>query len=525
MALQSDKLRLLRRIPEIRFEEELRGYSKQQVDRVLENLAPLADEIEGLQNRLAEAETRAASAEARLIEHGGREADLAPIAPPAVAPLPATPADFDETLRNTLLLAQRTADETVRRANDDAARITGSASTEAEQTLASSRAEAAQLDADIRARRAELLADVDAERNELLGEIKAAAEARRQSIEAELSQIEGAERAELLSQIEDLQGIRSMLVDDVELLERHLEVRRDAVRAVVAEISSVIDEPERLRADGPGLATIPEVSNPGVGNSEVRFSAPLLDDLAAESFGSDVETGTAIESAFVEDLREPAVDEFLLAPSPDSFLAAPVFADPDLVTQEVSAVRVADDNLAAGSDVRPSDFGGFTDQVAEDAGIVSFDDTELDSPEPDSPEPDSHGFDSHGFDSHGFDSTGLRNSAATTSFDEDPFAEGNREASASSGKPVGRPTWADSVPDAKDAPAPVLGVPISSAVATAMATSGATPPPPAVQDPFLDQLRRATSEGLGSDDDALDRFLEGDPDADRRGGGWFGRRK
>ena len=124
MALQSDKLRLLRRIPEIRFEEELRGYSKQQVDRVLENLAPLADEIEALQNRLAEAETRAASAEARLIESGGREVDLAPVAAPVA--LPATPADFDETLRNTLLLAQRTADETVRRANDDAANITGS---------------------------------------------------------------------------------------------------------------------------------------------------------------------------------------------------------------------------------------------------------------------------------------------------------------------------------------------------------------------------------------------------------------
>ena len=77
MALQSDKLRLLRRIPKIRFEEELRGYSKQQVDRVLENLAPLADEIESLQNRLAEAETRAAGAEARLLESSGRESDIA----------------------------------------------------------------------------------------------------------------------------------------------------------------------------------------------------------------------------------------------------------------------------------------------------------------------------------------------------------------------------------------------------------------------------------------------------------------
>lgn len=513
MALQSDKLRLLRRIPEIRFEEELRGYSKQQVDRVLENLAPLADEIEALQNRLAEAETRAASAEARLIEHGGREADLAPIAPPAVAPLPATPADFDETLRNTLLLAQRTADETVRRANDDAARITGSAATEAEQTLAAARAEAAQLDADIHARRAELLADVDAERNEMLGEIKAAAEARRQAIEAELTQTEGAERAELLSQIEDLQGIRAMLVDDVELLERHLDVRREAVRSVVAEISAVIDEPERLRADGPGLSSIPEVSMERIGSSEVRLTAPLLDELATERSVADVPAGSAHESAFVDDLREPAVDEFVLDPSADSFLAAPVFADPDLATQEVSAVRVADD-FRPESDVRPSDFGAFTDQVAEDAGILAFDGAG----------PDNAGFESSGFDSTGFENNDFDNRASTTSFDEDPFADGDRDPSAAP-KPVGRPTWADSVPDVKDAPAPELGVPLSSAVATAMAASGTNPPPPAVQDPFLDQLRRATSEAIGADDDALDRFLEGDPDADRRGGGWFGRRK
>ena len=54
MAVQSDKLRLLRRIPQIRFEEELRGYSKSQVDRVLEKeyfFKPDVHDITDAQNR------------------------------------------------------------------------------------------------------------------------------------------------------------------------------------------------------------------------------------------------------------------------------------------------------------------------------------------------------------------------------------------------------------------------------------------------------------------------------------------
>ncbi|MEL7209660.1 MAG: hypothetical protein AAGK32_15725, partial [Actinomycetota bacterium] len=118
MAQQSDKLRLLRRIPDIRFEEESRGYSKDQVDRVLANLAPLADEIEKLQAKLGEAESRAQSAESRLIEA------RSPSSPPSTPGAPPAPMpDFDETLRNTLVNAQRTADTTVREAKEEAERL------------------------------------------------------------------------------------------------------------------------------------------------------------------------------------------------------------------------------------------------------------------------------------------------------------------------------------------------------------------------------------------------------------------
>ncbi|MGI9595978.1 MAG: DivIVA domain-containing protein, partial [Acidimicrobiales bacterium] len=139
MPLQSDKLRLLRRIPDIRFEEETRGYSKDQVDRVLANLAPLADEIERLQARLSESETRAASAEARLVEaRSPSQASGAPGMPPAPQP------DFDETLRNTLVSAQRQADTTIREAKEEAERLRTEAEFQSNALLADARDQASE---------------------------------------------------------------------------------------------------------------------------------------------------------------------------------------------------------------------------------------------------------------------------------------------------------------------------------------------------------------------------------------------
>ncbi len=66
---------------------------------------------------------------------------------------------------------------------------------------------------------------------------------------------------------------------------------------------------------------------------------------------------------------------------------------------------------------------------------------------------------------------------------------------------IERPQWADDVPSTDEAP---------------------TPP----SDPFLEELRRVTSDEDDTDDDALARFLDGDAEEEAdKGGGWFGRRK
>ncbi|NNF54807.1 MAG: hypothetical protein HKN03_10240 [Acidimicrobiales bacterium] len=234
MTVGSDKLRLLRRIPLVQFDEEVRGYSKSQVDRVLETLAPLADEIEGLQAMLDDANQRADRASA---------AGSASVAP---ADERRPDDNFDETLRNTLLLAQRTADQTVREAEARAEELRRDSTAKADSIKASARTEAKELKGEAHAQREQMLADAESERAQLLAEALEHAESRKQAIEEELLSEQGLKRNELLSEIGELERIRDDLTADVARFETFLNARREGVRAGLAEISAVLDDPELL---------------------------------------------------------------------------------------------------------------------------------------------------------------------------------------------------------------------------------------------------------------------------------------
>ncbi len=277
MPLQSDKLRLLRRIPDIRFEEENRGYSKDQVDRVLANLAPLADEIERLQARLSEAETRAASAEARLVEaRSPSQASMADGMPPAPQP------DFDETLRNTLVSAQRQADMTVREAKEEAERLRTEAEFQSNAMLADARDQSAEMTTEAVAYRERLMAEAAAERSKMLDEARDEAQERVQAVERELADAHEAERTALVSQISELQGTHKLLQDDVSRFELHLKQRAGQVRAALDDISSVLDDPERLRShDGLEPAAIDDLDADAYPPIAVEVVA--LNDLESEA--------------------------------------------------------------------------------------------------------------------------------------------------------------------------------------------------------------------------------------------------
>jgi cell division initiation protein len=113
---------------EVEFREKMRGYHPEDVDQFLERVAA---GIEVLQDRLRQALERVQRAEAQASEVGGA----------------------DDTLRRTLVLAQRTADLAVQEAREQAARILAGAEQQAQAMIA---------EAEDRARRAheDKLADV-----------------------------------------------------------------------------------------------------------------------------------------------------------------------------------------------------------------------------------------------------------------------------------------------------------------------------------------------------------------------------
>lgn len=421
----NDKLRVLRRIPEIRFDEELRGYNKHQVDRVLENLAPLADEVDALVERLSEAERRAAAAEARLMESGG------PAPTPAPPTMPAASTEgFDETLSKTLLLAQRTADATVQEAQEEAARIRAEAESEATTTREAVDAEAAAMR---QAADEERAASIDQANREVAAMIDAARSTIDNKVaeaEAELEASHASTRDELIEQIASLQRARDALELDVEHFEGHLASRREVIRTAISELSEVVEDPERLRTVMPPspVAEVPDLAP----SEPVTIDVSALDTLASE-------------------VTDEAGSQGGLAPD----LAS---------TTENQEATDANGPWAEGETTWADEPG--TDEALS-AGLL------VDAP-----------------------------------VDE------------------GDPTVAvPMVPSELDAEEFPVGTPVRDLVAvedSAEAEGESDDDGNATSDPFLDELRRVTSED--DDDEALSKFLDESEGGDSKGG-WFGRRK
>jgi DivIVA domain-containing protein len=96
---------------EVEFREKMRGYHPEDVDHFLEEVAA---GLEVMQDRMRQTAERAQRAEAAASEAGGN----------------------DETLRKTLVLAQRTADMAVQEAREQAARILAGAEQQAQGIIA-----------------------------------------------------------------------------------------------------------------------------------------------------------------------------------------------------------------------------------------------------------------------------------------------------------------------------------------------------------------------------------------------------
>jgi cell division initiation protein len=250
---------------EVEFREKMRGYHPEDVDHFLEEVAA---GLEVQQERLRQAVERAQRAEAAAAEAGGS----------------------DETLRKTLILAQRTADMAVQEAREQAARIRAGAEQQAQAILA---------DAEERGRRTHE---------------DAIAESR-----AELSALETA---------------RAQSQQDVDTLNRWLEEHKAHLRGTLTEAIAVVDRagvlwpaPSTRPADYPGAATSHPLPAPGPppapeadSGPETAMWTPADDERLEPASGSTDEpgpgpvTGAAVNEPVMVEASSPsdsqALDDF-----------------------------------------------------------------------------------------------------------------------------------------------------------------------------------------------------------------------
>lgn len=235
-------------LKDIKLSDAFRGYNKDEVDELIERMGAAFGQ---LQARLREAVDRAELAESRSVV-GGRS-------------------ESEETLRRTLVLAQRTADAaiaeanaeaaaTIAAANERAARTIATADEHAERTVGDARSEAGRAvseaneiasrtvrDAEERATRT--ITEASDRAQQLLADSESHAANLRAETDAEVRRIAEESRGPLMEQIRELERVRNFLRDDVDLLEGHLHAQRERLRLQVAELARIVDEPSTLRVE------------------------------------------------------------------------------------------------------------------------------------------------------------------------------------------------------------------------------------------------------------------------------------
>ena len=214
-------------------------------DEVKSYLAQIASSFEAMQKHAAAMEARARAATARLQEIAAQ--------PQTNAPGPGNE-EAAESISRALLLAQRTADSTVRDATLEANQITVKAKVEAQV----------------------MIDGAQSMLNRLLDEAKADA---RRSAEVE--------RVKIQSEVDSLLARRDFLLGDVEELEQHIVTQRERVRDVASALSDIV-------AKAPG------------GLADLR--RPVMSAVGDETEVSDTETDSAHEASA---MPAPAPDDHI----------------------------------------------------------------------------------------------------------------------------------------------------------------------------------------------------------------------
>lgn len=269
------------------------GYSTQDVDEFIEQVKA---SVERTDAELRELRQRVQSADARVAEAERRAAE---------AERSGGSSEADETLKRTLVLAQRTADAAIKEAEEQAARTLASAQDQAARMLSEAKESAARAQAE------------------------AEDEARRAQEEA---------RARVLAELQELESARDQLQIDVDALERHLQAQRDRVRVAAQELQRLVDEPGALHeVPAPGVTDVIVLADPeparrpapepapqpaaeaGVWEPDEEAwgqAAPAAEDPGTEPVDMLAERD-ADDDAYLAELRKAMTDESPLGPRED----------------------------------------------------------------------------------------------------------------------------------------------------------------------------------------------------------------
>ena len=240
-------------LKEVEFREKFRGYDPDEVDDFLERVGVT---LNSLNERVREANDQVESANARAARAEARARDSS---------------DIDDTLRRTLVLAQRTADAAVAEAKEQAASIVADAGAQAQAKLSgvNERAAAVTATAEDAARRkageaesqsAQLLAGARATSEQTVASAREQAnrllmEARRESEQITASARASADadtenrRKELAADVEKLGAQRTSLEADAQLLSAYVARNRARIDAAATQLRALHDDPAGLVAD------------------------------------------------------------------------------------------------------------------------------------------------------------------------------------------------------------------------------------------------------------------------------------
>jgi cell division initiation protein len=225
---QNTQQPILETLRTVEFRLGLKGYNVDEVDEYLEKAAVEAERLQEQLRQTVERLRQASERIAHLEASGPAPAVVAaaPVAAPA-APVAAAPVVPDDSLQQTLMLAQRFVEQTKRESEAEANRLVTQAEDRAQSVIARAEDEARQLVTNSQQR--------------------------------------------LRDEVSRLEGARAKLATDVENMARHLESERTRLRAMLSEVLKWIEE--NVQPAESLMAMRPRAVESGRGQAAGRLAA------------------------------------------------------------------------------------------------------------------------------------------------------------------------------------------------------------------------------------------------------------